>query len=336
MADLARLSGVSVSTVSRALSGSSLVNQKTRERIEELARSLNYSINIGAQNLRRGQQNRTVAVIVPYQSAARQRITDPFMQSMLGSLADVLTERGYDMLLSRVDADRLDLAAQFYESRRAVGIILIGQWHQHDQLNRLAARRVPLVVWGAQLTQQIYSCVGGDNRAGGRLATEHLLAQGLRRIAFIGNAELPEVAHRFEGYQEAHMARAVRPLAELYKPVPFLAESARACVEDLLAKKIKFDAIFASSDQLAIAAIGALNEHGLRVPDDIPVVGYDDIEIASHFHPSLTTISQPIQIAAQALVDTLFSCLSGKSPPPVVLPAELLIRDSSKHRRSRK
>ena len=330
MADIARLAGVSVSTVSRALSDSALVNPETRARVAELARSLNYSINIGAQNLRL-KQNNTVAVIVPYEPDTRQHLSDPFFLSLIGSLADALTERGHDMLLTRVDAGRLDQAAQVFHTGRAMGIVLVGQWHHHDQLNEMAVRGVPFVVWGAQLPQQLYATVGGDNLAGGRLATAHLLAQGARRIVFLGDPELPEAALRLQGYLQAHAEAGITPDPRLQRPVPFVPERVAPELDALRLQTLGFDAVFAVSDLLAMAAISALRQQGRAVPEDVLVVGYDDIALAGHFIPPLTTVSQPIAEAGRVLVELLLAQLAGERLASRLLTTELVLRRSSQH-----
>jgi DNA-binding LacI/PurR family transcriptional regulator len=328
MADIARLAGVSVSTVSRALNGSRLVNDDTRQRIEQLARSLNYSINLGAQNLRL-QKNQTVAVIVPYDPQSRQHISDPFFLSIVGALADALTDRGYDMLLSRVDAERLDSAAALYDSGKAIGLVIIGQWRHHDQLNELAARKVPLVVWGGQLPEQLYCSVGGDNRAGGQQATAHLLALGRRHIVFLGDAQLPEVQLRREGYRQALAAAgvAVEPALEL--PVPFEVVAARTALDRLCASARPFDGVMACSDLLALQAVQAVRASGRSVPDQVAVVGYDDMPLATYSDPPLSSVHQPVTLASVELVDALLALLRGESVQPRTLPVNLVLRASA-------
>jgi DNA-binding LacI/PurR family transcriptional regulator len=330
MADIARLAGVSTSTVSRALSGSKLVNQETRDRVLELARSLKYTINIGAQNLRL-KQNRTVGVVIPAVSDthARQHLTDPFFLGMLGSLADALTEQGFDMLLSRVDADQLDAAAQPYDTGRVIGVILIGQWRHHDQLNQMAARGVPIVVWGAQLPQQLYCTVGGDNVAGGLLVTRHLLQQGHRRIAFLGDINLPEAEMRYRGYTQALQEAGLAPDPALQVSVSFLPEGGAEGVQELARRRVQYDALFACSDLLAMTAINSLRALGRSVPGDVAVAGYDDIELSTYFHPPLTTVRQPLADAGRALVASLLELVEGRSAPSQQLRTELIVRGSS-------
>jgi len=325
MADIARLAGVSKSTVSRALNNSPLVNAETRERILGLAAQFNYTINIGAQNLRRGQ-NRTVGVVLPFDSDARQHLNDPFFLSMIGALADALAERGLDMLLARVAADQIDCAAQPFDTGRVIGIILIGQWRQHEQLNRLAARRVPIVVWGAQLPQQLYTTVGGDNVSGGMLATSHLIDHGWRRIAFFGDINVPEVAQRYRGYCNALAAAALPVDPQLRVSVPFVPEGGAQAVHEMTRRSVAYDAIFACSDLLAMTAINALRAMGREVPRDLGVVGYDDIALANYYHPALTTIRQPIRAAGDALVTALLARIDGQAAPSSQLPTELIVR----------
>lgn len=328
MADIARLAGVSTSTVSRALNGSPLINEETRQRVGELAKALNYTVNLGAKNLRLGE-NRTIGMVIPFDSRTRQHISDPFFLGMLGSLADALTDRGYDMLVSRVDAEHLDGMAALYDSGRAAGVMVIGQWGHHDQLNALAMRQVPLVVWGAQLPRQFYCSVGGDNISGGRLATQHLLSRGRRRIAFMGDTQLPEVALRHQGYAEALRAAGLEPDPALHIPAPFTAEQARAEMQAWLARGVPFDAVFATSDLIAMTAIGLLRGQGFSVPQGVSVVGYDDVEAASHGDPPLTTIKQPIDQAGIAMVECMLALLAGEPVESRVLPTSLVLRGST-------
>lgn len=328
MADLARLAGVSVATVSRALNGSTLISEETRERITDLARSLDYSINVSAQNLRL-RHNRTIAVVIPHDKASRQHVSDPFFLAMLGSLADAITERGFDMLLSRVDADNLESAARLINSGVALGVVLIGQWRHHDQLNQMAARRVPIVVWGAQMPQQLYCSVGGDNVRGGALATRHLLDRGCRRIVFVGDPRLPEVADRHRGYVEQLHLAGLKPNARLLLKVPFDAEQARTAIARLCEQGVAFDAVFACSDVLATAVMQVLLHAGRRVPDDVAVIGYDDIPWASHANPPLSSVHQPIDRAGVELVDALLRIIDGASVAPLTLAVELVPRASS-------
>jgi DNA-binding LacI/PurR family transcriptional regulator len=328
MSDIARLAGVSVATVSRALNGSSEVSQATRERIGELARSLNYTINVSAKNLRL-KHNRTVAVVIPFDARSHQHVSDPFFLAMLGSLADALTSRGFDMLVSRVDADNLEAAAQAYDTGVAIGVILIGQWRHHDHLNHLAARRVPIVVWGAELPQQLYCSVGGDNLGGGAAATRHLIGLGRKRIAFMGDPELPEVALRRRGHEQALAEAGLAVLPELLLPVPFEVGAARAALAGLIEAGVAIDALFACSDVLALTAVQTLKAHGVKVPQQVAVVGYDDIEWASHADPPLTTVRQPIAAAGAQIVDALLDIMAGQVMGPRTLPVELVVRQST-------
>lgn len=327
MQDIAKLAGVSVSTVSRALNGSSLVNEETRLRVTALAKSLNYSIDIGAQNLRL-KKNKTIAVVIPFDTANPQHVSDPFFLTMLGHIADELVKFGYYMLVTRVSSDNLSLMLEPYESGRAEGIIVIGQWKHHQQLNEMVANK-PIVVWGAKMHDQQYVSIGSNNVRGGFLATEHLIRQNCKRVAFFGNKNLPEVSQRYEGYLMAHKQYGIRPDERLSIPTPFSAETVSHDIQKLLSHSIDFDGIFACSDLIAMRAIGTLQKLEIAVPNEVAIVGYDDIVLASYFHPAISTIKQSIELGAQALVSSLFKLINNEIATSEQLEVSLVVRDSS-------
>ena len=327
MQDIAKLAGVSTSTVSRALNGSDLVNDETRQRVTELARSLNYSIDIGAQNLRL-KNNKTIAVIIPFDPTNPQNVSDPFFLTMLGYIADELTRLGHYMLVSRISSDNLGAVLEPFESGRAIGIIVIGQWKYHQQLNLMVANK-PIVVWGANMPNQHYVSIGSNNIRGGFLATEHLIKQNCQRIAFFGNKDLPEVAQRYEGYLMAHQQYSLPLDKDLCIPAPFSTETVTADVERLFKESIAFDGLFACSDLIAMRAISTLQRLGLSVPNDVAVIGYDDIMLAAYFHPAVSTIKQSIDIGAHALVNALFNIIDNKNVDSQQLDVTLVPRESS-------
>lgn len=328
MSDIAKLAGVSTATVSRALNGSEAIRPETRERIMALAQAHQYTVHAGAKNLRSGE-NRTLGLVIPYRASLRMQVTDPFFLSMLGHLADAMTEAQYDLLLSRVNADHLDECAALYDSGRVAGMVVVGQWDHHDQLNALAKRHVPVVVWGAHLPDQLYCSVGSDNARGGFEATEHLIQQGRKRIAFMGDYASGEAKFRYDGYCKALQKYGIAVDPSRVIPSPFTPLEAQQAMHRFCDQHQPIDALFAASDLIAINAMGVLNARGFKVPEDVAVVGYDDVDAARHSFPPLSTIHQPLDIAARALLQSLQEVMQGRQPASRQLSSPLVIRASS-------
>lgn len=326
ISDLARLAGVSASTVSRALAGSKMISLGTRTRINELAREHGFQLNQMVRNLRL-KRSQAIGVVVPLGHEAGQHVSDPFFITMLGYLADGVTERGYDLLLTRIvptDGDWLDALVN---SGRIDGVIVIGQSDQVPVLDRVAEHYRPLVVWGQHVEGHVHCSVGTDNVHGGAMAARHLLGSGRRRILFAGQADLPEIAARYQGFCAAHDRAGVDPGGLL--PVPLTADGAHAAIGEYLANHEAPDGIVAASDIIAMSAIRALIERGLSVPGEVSVIGYDDVALAAQITPALTTIRQDLRQGAERLVDILFRRLGGEIVDPVVMSPELIIRASA-------
>jgi DNA-binding LacI/PurR family transcriptional regulator len=334
MAEVARRAGVSLSTVSRALSGSPLISERTRQRVREVAEELHYRVDAAGSSLRTGQ-TRTIGVVIPLAHAARQHFSDPFFLEILGAVADELSARGYNMLLTRVTEDPAPWITDLARGRRADGVIVIGQSLHHESLNRLAASGVPMVAWGTRLPDQKYLTVGSDNEAGGHAATRHLLAQGCRRIVFLGDPAAPEVGARLQGYIRALEEAGVGRLPVLEVPVRFGSDAAYHAVASLAGADVQFDGILACSDVLAISAMRALADRGLAVPADVAVAGFDDIPVSAFTTPPLTTLHQDCHTGARLLVENLLRLIRHEPADTVVIPVELVVRASSLRRQHR-
>lgn len=328
MCDIAELAGVSPSTVSRALNGSPLVNVKTREKIQSLAKQHHYAINKQAQNLRL-QSCKTVAVVVPLGREPTQYISDPFFLEIIGAIADSVTTQGFELLLSRVPA------SSWYDhvmSHRYVdGVIVLGQSSLHQEINDIARQQtLPMVVWGAALVDQEYVTVGSDNIAGGRLAGQHLVARGCKKIVVLGDLGLPEMQQRYEGFCEALTQNGIQHHPELQcVSTKFTHESGMQAMQTLYARDLSFDGIFATSDVLASCAIKFLTAKNVSVPGQVRVVGYDDIALASYMTPAITTVSQQICEGGRTLVNLLFQQIAGYTVQSVQLQPQLLVRQTS-------
>lgn len=328
MGEIARRAGVSPSTVSRALNNHASISEETRLRIQQIAGDLHYRVDERARNFRMGR-SRTVAVLFPYQGKSHRQLSDPFYLEIAGAISDALDARGYDMLVARVPSDNGDWAGRYVSDKRVDGLILIDRALNDAGIEVLQALGAKFVVWGHKLPMQDYASVGGDSVAGGAAAAHHLYAQGRRRIAFIGGfAGMVETAARRQGYELGLNECGLQVDERLMAFSDFSPGGATVAMTALLERAPDFDAVFLCSDYMAVAAMEVMRAAGRRVPDDISVVGYDDVPLAAYCTPRLTTLHQPIHRGGQKCVESLFALLDGQQPEPITLPIHLVIRDS--------
>lgn len=327
LTDLAKLAGVSAGTVSRALSDSPLVSEETRQRLQTLASEHGFRPNQMARRLRT-QKTGVIGIVVPLGHERRQHLSDPFFMALLGHLADALTENGYDIMLSRIIPDADDWLERIVRSGMLDGVLLIGQSDQFDAIERVARHYRPLVAWGTSYPGQLHCAVGVDNRLGGRLAGERLIARGCHHVAFFGEVRTIELRERYAGLAEA--------LAAAGLPAPLQLDTHLA--SDIMADEIsahldsaanRIDGIFAASDLIAMRVVRALADRGQIVPGEMPIVGFDDLPLAESTVPRLTTVRQDLVAGAAAMVAALFARIDGADTPSVEMAPVLVERDTA-------
>jgi DNA-binding LacI/PurR family transcriptional regulator len=330
--DIAQMAGVSQSTVSRALRGSATVNLMTRQRVEAAAKRLNYTVDRVASNLRSGH-TRTLAVLLFQDPSPDDSVVNPFFLAMLGSMMRACAAREHDLLLS-FQQMRSDWHTDYEDSHRADGLILLGYGDFADyraKVDQLVAQETHFVRWGSVQPDEPGLTVGCDNRGGGEAATRHLLDRGCRRIAFLGDAtdHYPEFRDRYLGYVAALAEAGLPTDPDLCVTALSSEEEGARAARTLLARGVAFDGVVAASDLIALAAMSVFDAAGLRVPDEVKLVGFDDIPAASLANPPLTTVAQDAGAAGRALVETLLDRIGDRPVSSRILPTRLVVRRST-------
>ncbi|MFI8524868.1 LacI family DNA-binding transcriptional regulator [Promicromonospora sukumoe] len=324
--EVAQRAGVSRSVASRAMNNARNVSPAKREAVARAASELGYVPNATARALATSTGGSVVLAVSDDDPAL---FGDPFFSQVLVGVAGALDRSELDLTLMLASSERgqarLD---RLLRSRRSDGLMLMAL-RGDDPLNRLVAETdLPVVVGGRPLRGEARWYVDVDNRGGARLATEHLLGSGRRRIASItGPMDLQASVARFDGFVDA-MAVAGRD-SDLVEHADFSFEGGAQAMARLLAVDPDIDGVFAASDNMAAGAVRTLKAQGRRVPDDVAVVGFDDLEIAQHTEPALTTVSQPIRGLGQEMATMLVRLIGGESPTPVILPTRLVVRGSA-------
>jgi DNA-binding LacI/PurR family transcriptional regulator len=329
MVDIGELAGVSVSTVSRALSDNPSVAEETRRRVRDIARRHNYVLDERARNFRL-RKTQTIATVFPFTGVSKRTLSDPFYMELIGAIADELDGQGYDLTIARAPADDTGWYHKFIQNRRVDGLIVVDRLLSDPGLERLHELDTKFVVWGPAITGQRYISVGGDSCAGAVMAVHHLASRGRKRFGFIGGCrDMVETAERYRGYKQG-MCDVGLPFDEnMAVFTDFSQQESSHAVGDLLGRMPDLDGLFVCSDFMAIAAMEVLRVEGRDVPRDVSVVGYDDIQLSAYCSPRLTTIRQQIDVGGRLLARNILDLLRGKAASSVMLPIDLAVRDSS-------
>jgi DNA-binding LacI/PurR family transcriptional regulator len=324
--DVARESGVNISTVSRALNNGYGVNPQTRELVVAVADRLNYRPNRVARGLVTGRSH-SLALVV-------SDIRNPFFAEVARGAADAARRDQCDLILCNSDLDaarQMEYVKSLLE-KRVDGILMnsVSPLSAEEQA-QLAGCGVPIVLLNRSAASKAFSTVSADNEAGGGLAAQHLLDLGHRKIAHLtGPRQHGNLSDRTRGFVQTLQA-ARKPVIPIVFHGAFNFEGGRDLTSKLLDEHPEITAIFAANDVMAFGAVRTILDRGLRIPEDLSLIGFDNIEFSSIIHPPLTTIHQPKYEMGQAAVEILLRLAGDKNrrtPESRVLGVELIERQS--------
>jgi LacI family transcriptional regulator len=329
---IADIAGVSRTTVSRVLNNRPDVNRATRQRVLSLIEEHNYHPNAFAKAIS-SQKSHNVGLVIPYE--ADYIFLNPFFVEVLRGISTTMDRQEYSLLVSYAHGE--DPAASF-RRKKVDGFIVLspGSLH-HGLIESMQEVGAPFVSTSRLADQVNMTYVDVDNRAGGRLAAEHLLALGHRRIVYVGKPSLTSSHDRLQGVRDAFESRQLALADELIMEATGSTERHGYEAAELLLTRISEPtAIFLANDMMAIGAIKSLAEHGLRVPEDLSIIGFDDVPMAQYCAPPLTTVRQPAFEKGALAAQMLIECLEGEEcvPQSRTLPVELIVRNSTARARA--
>jgi DNA-binding LacI/PurR family transcriptional regulator len=325
--DVARLAGVSTATVSRALNGTGQIAPSTRATIEAAVEQLGYRPNTIARSLVT-KSTQTIALLLP-------DITNPFYAALVSGIQQTALAHGSTMLLctTESDAEREEHYLRVLRSKQVDGALVDGLVLPSDRIARFVDDGFPIVCLDRDIDSRSIPVVQVDNRLGGRIATDHLIELGHSRIAHVtGAGELGISDERLAGYRDALTAAGLPLNFQLVEEGRFTDDGGHDAARNLLQRDPELTAIFAANDLSALGVLNAVAEAGKRVPDDVSVVGFDDLHLSAYTSPPLTTIRQPAVEIATLATEILIGLTRGRGVEEMrhLLEPELVVRDSTR------
>ncbi|MEU9896081.1 LacI family DNA-binding transcriptional regulator [Streptomyces phaeochromogenes] len=324
--EVALRAGVSVGTVSRVINNRQHVSKKARQAVESAVAELGYVPNVAARSL---ASQRRGAVVLAISSDDPALFANLFFAEVITGVNAVIEETDLELLLVLAASERgRARLARILQSRGADGVMLLAL-RENDPLAKVAeSGGVPVVHGGRPLERAPRWYVDADNRGGARQAVEYLISKGRRAIGTVtGPQDMHAGVSRYLGFREAVALAGLKDHRVAH--ADFSEAGGAAATARLLDEHPDLDAVFVASDAMAAGALRVLRERGRAVPEDVAVVGFNDILTARHTQPSLTTIHQPIVALGREMTRMLVRVLAGEEPTPLILPTDLVIRESA-------
>jgi LacI family transcriptional regulator len=323
--EVARLAGVSTSTVSRYLSGTHQVSTEKKAAIDSSIKRLNYRPNLVARGLAKGR-TMTVGVLT-------QEIASSFFNEAMRGVEDALASHNYEAIFVSGHWNKVEEEQRLLSliGRRVDGVILLVA-DLDDEIMDRHAQGVPMVLLGGQSASMRVHSLGFDHYSGARMAVQHFVDLGHRRIAFISGPQgRHDADERLRGYREALEAAGLPYDERLVANGGYVETGGVTAMNTLLDRGLPFSAVFAANDDSAYGAMLAMYRRGMRVPDDISLVGYDDLPHSSFSLPPLTSVRQPLRDLGREAASAVVALIEGRRPPrATVAKLELIVRESTK------